>query len=285
MFDPVSDIPDLSGRVFLVTGGTSGIGKETVLALAAHNPAQIYFIGRNTASAEGILSKLKASFPSLTSKRLDAFIGNAGIMALASALTKDGYELQFGTNHVGHAALLRLLVPTMLRTGEKEPAGSVRILLLSSQGWALHPKGGILFDNLKTNCSDIGVPLGSNWTCYGQSKLANLLYATELARQYPTVTTVSIHPGVVNTNLVNGLGFWNRALIRVSQFGKGLLTPAHGAHNTLWAATVESSKIKSGTYVEPIGNSGAKLDEDAMSRELAKKLWDWTEAELKTLKA
>jgi len=299
-FNPEKDIPDLAGKVILVTGGTTGIGAETVIALAKHNPTKIYFTGRNESSAKSVISSIQETTPtapveflpcdlsSLTSvqdaakkilateSRLDILICNAGIMAVPPSQTKEGYEIQFGTNHVGHALLIKLLLPLLDKT-QQDGDKDVRIVILTSQGYGLHPKGGILFSRLKTPLDDLGVIGG--WTRYGQSKLANLLYARELARHYPNITATSIHPGVVGTNLVSKQGFWNKALIYASQMGK-VKTPAEGAWNQLWAATGKKSDVEvNGGYYEPVGVL-TKLSKQAASDKLAGELWEWTEKEL-----
>jgi NAD(P)-dependent dehydrogenase (short-subunit alcohol dehydrogenase family) len=209
------------------------------------------------------------------SKRLDILICNAGIMALPPALTKDGYEIQFGTNHVGHALLIKLLLPTLQKTVD-EPNSDVRIVCLTSIGFFMHPSGGIIFKDLKTPQRNIG--MSGAWVRYGQSKLANILYAAELARRYPKITSVSIHPGVYSTGLVGSLGFWNKLLVYVSNFGN-VKNAVDGTGNQLWAATGDKSRIVNGEYYTPIGVLG-KHDKDSKSQALAAELWEWTENEL-----
>ena len=133
-FDPSSDISDLSGKVALVTGGNAGLGKETVLQLANHSPSQLYLAARTQSKAEAAIRDIKATVPNAnitfleldlaslksvqrasetflaSSDRLDLLINNAGIMAQPEGLTTDGYELQFGTNHMGHALLTKRLL-------------------------------------------------------------------------------------------------------------------------------------------------------------------------------
>lgn len=222
------------------------------------------------------LDSVKAVVQQLALPRLDVLIGNAGIMAQPPGLTKDGYEVQFGTNHLGHALLIRLLLPVLLRTAE-QPGADVRILILTSLAFRGHPKGGIVFKDLRTT-QDFGA-FGS-WMRYGQSKLANILYAAELARRYPNITSVSIHPGVVETGLVGNLGLGNKMLVYVANMGK-LLKPAEGAYNQLWAATAEKQKVVNGSFYEPVGVLSGKLDKAAKSEQLAGELWEWTENELK----
>lgn len=128
-------------------------------------------------------------------------MNNAGIMACPEGLTKEGYEIQFGTNHVGHALLTKLLLPTLQRTAKGAPEGSVRIVNLSSMGEQMAPKpDGIKFDHLKAPNSG-GI---NTWTRYGQSKLANVLFAKALAKRYPEIVSTSVHPGVVQTELTRG---------------------------------------------------------------------------------
>ena len=119
--------------------------------------------------------------------RLDVLYANAGVMALPPSQTKDGYETQFGTNHMGHALLIKLLLPLMLRTAE-EPQSDVRIINVSSIAYKQAPKEGIAFDTLKTPQADLGslIP-GGKWARYGQSKLANMLYTRELAQRHPKI--------------------------------------------------------------------------------------------------
>ena len=219
-FNPEKDIPDLSGKVILVTGGNTGLGKETVLQLAKHNPSQIFLAARNPSKAEAAIADVKKVVPTANitflpldltslksvdsaaksfqsqSKRLDLLYNNAGIMAVPAATTQEGYEIQFGTNHIGHALLTKLLLPTMLKTAE-EPNADVRIINLSSMGHQMAPTKGIDFDNLSLSNS-------SPWTRYGQSKLANILFAKELAKRYPTITSISVHPGIIKTDVSKG---------------------------------------------------------------------------------
>ncbi|KAI9817472.1 MAG: hypothetical protein M1827_001082 [Pycnora praestabilis] len=296
-FTPETDIPDLSGKVILVTGGNTGLGKETILQLAKHDPSYIYLAARTPSKAEAAISEIKTSVPkaSITylpldlsslasvkdaadkfnsqSQRLDILMNNAGIMAVPEGETKDGYEIQFGTNHMGHALLTKLLLPTLLKTAEKQSAGEVRIVNLSSEGHNLAPWTGIIFDQAKL------LKQGA-WPRYGQSKLANILFARELARRYPTITSVAVHPGLIKTDLYAP----NRKSNAIVRYGMMLMGPLimhdvpEGARNQLWAATSQEGVV-SGAYYKPVASkssgSGNSRDE-----KLANKLWDWTENEL-----
>lgn len=214
------------------------------------------------------------------SARLDMVMCNAGVMALPPGLTSDGYEVQFGTNHLGHALLVKLLLPILLQTVEQVPNSDVRIVFLTSIGFRFHPSGGIVFETLRTT-QDFGI-LGP-WSRYAQSKLANIVYAAELARRYPRITTVSVHPGVAATGLVSNLSFFKRFLVYLTNLGQVMASAQEIVGNQLWAATVtgkkDNEKIVNGGYYEPVAVLG-KLDECSSSEELAGKLWDWTQKEL-----
>ena len=204
-----------------------------------------------------------------TVPRLDVLICNAGIMDVPAALTKDGYEIQFGTNHMGHALLMRLLLPSVQRANG-------RIVGLTSLGFSLAPRGGIQFDTLKTR-RDSG--FNASWTNYGQSKLANLLYVRAMAKRFPEVTIVAIHPGVVKTDLVGKLSFWSRVLVNItSPFSQ--LEPQQGAYNQVWAASTSQADLHTGNFYEPVGETGTE-NANTQNAELANELWDWTEKELK----
>lgn len=280
----------------LIFTGTSGLGAQSAINLAKHNASHIYISGRNAQSAEKIISQIRdsgsktevkfiqcdlASLSSVkeaaeqfmsTSPQLDVLMCNAGIMAKPPSLTTDGYEVQFGTNHLGHALLIKKLLPLLEETSSS--SGDARIVILTSEGMFLHPKGGIVFDDLKTvqNFWAAGP-----WRRYGQSKLANMLYARELSRQYPNITSVSIHPGTVSTELVANSRFMDRILIYMTNLGN-LLKPEEGAYNQVWAATTPRENLKNGMYYEPVGKlAQKKLDKTARDDDLAKRLWKWTE--------
>ena len=198
-------------------------------------------------------------------------------MAVSADLTRDGYEIQFGTNFLGHALLIKLLLPLLLNTG-KQPGADVRIVFLTSEGYAFHPSGGIIFKDLKTNQSKIGL-LGP-WQRYGQSKLAMMLYARELAKRYGDqgLLALSIHPGVFSTGLVNNLGWGQRAFITVTNGGK-FGDEKEMAGNSCWAATSKRDRIENGGFYTPVGERGKKVRENE-NMQLAGKLWEYTEKEL-----
>jgi NAD(P)-dependent dehydrogenase (short-subunit alcohol dehydrogenase family) len=237
--------------------------------------------------------------------RLDILIANAGVMALPPGLTSDGYEIQFGINHLANTALLLHLLPLLSQTadssnGADEDADAdadVRFVALTSPGYKAHSASGIDFDSLRTTQEGLQ-PMGT-WTRYAQSKLANILTAHELGRRFPKITSVAVHPGVVKTGLVTELGFWQRLLVYVTNPG-GMISARQGCFNTLWAATgrdvrerMAGSKEKRcavtglvcakaggrAALFEPVGvpNVG---DDMCWDEELARKLWEWTEKQV-----
>ena len=302
-FDPDKDIPDLAHKVIIVTGGNSGCGKETVLRLAKHNPECIHLAARTKAKYNHAMKDIAAMAPNANVKfleldlaslesvkkatesflaendRLDILINNAGIMAHPHGLTKEGYEIQFGTNHMGHAFLTQLLLPIMQRTAS-QPTSDVRIINVSSFAHNFALSTGICFGELKTDMR--------SWNTsrlYGQSKLANILHARELSRRYPDILSVSLHPGRVETNLGNVMSqtsTFNRKLMRYSDWLSGVLCVQDGALTQLWAAIWKRDEVQTGTYYMPCGKekAGSKLSNDLG---LAKKLWEWTEKEFKNL--
>lgn len=164
--------------------GTAGLGKESVEALAKHEPAHIYFTGRNATAAQAIISNIAENNPSVpltflemdmgslstvkaamnrfAHDRLDILMCNAGIMASPAGLSKDGFEIQFAINHLGNAMVIQQLLPILNKTAE-EPGSDVRMIALTSVGWRGHPRGGILFDELRTTQEGIA----GSWIRYG----------------------------------------------------------------------------------------------------------------------
>ncbi|KAH7230544.1 uncharacterized protein BKA55DRAFT_667683 [Fusarium redolens] len=292
-FDP-KDMPSLEGKVILVTGATAGLGKESVLQFAHRNPQRIYLCGRSLQKAQLAAQDIKHHVPSASIRllhldlcsfasikeaaqivlsecqRLDILMLNAGTMFVPPDRTLDGYEIQFGTNHMGHALLTKLLIPLLSKTTHI-PGADVRIVCLASHGHVYRNKGGINFETLKTNGESIGL-----YQCYYQSKLANILWARQLAKKYPDFTVSAIDPGLVNTELLGkatGIAWYLYAVVRCM-----LITPvAKGVRNQLWASVAPG--VVSGEYYEPIGKHGLAT-EDGRDDELAEKLWGWTEREL-----
>ncbi|KAJ5492681.1 hypothetical protein N7539_001427 [Penicillium diatomitis] len=296
-FNPRNDIPGLSGKVIFVTGGNTGLGKETILQLAKHNPERIYLGARSEAKAKAAIGDIKETVPTANiiflqldlaslksvkkaaetllseTDRLDILVNNAGVMLANSGLTEDGYEINFGTNYMGPVLLTKLLLPLLERTAT---AGKdVRIINVSSELYKAAPKRGILFEENKTPLADLGT-----LSRYGQSKLANAYYTKILAEKYPAIKSAALHPGLVRTNIAEeskGSSIFMSLLLKVSEMAIAVDVET-GALNQLWAST--SNEVQTGEYYLPVGKAAS--NGLLKNRSLALKLWEWTEAELKT---
>jgi NAD(P)-dependent dehydrogenase (short-subunit alcohol dehydrogenase family) len=198
-------------------------------------------------------------------------------MAVPPSLSDEGYEIQFATNHLGHFLLTKLLLPTLLRSAAS-PSADVRIVVVTSIGHHWTPTGGIAFEELSTPQANI-----HTWARYGQSKLANILMARELAWRFPSLTTVVVHPGMAATNLHLSLASTSRTCRWAMQFVAcipGLLKgPEKGACNQLWAAFAPSEDVRSGGYYEPVGRH-KRGSAKSCNPELAAQLWKWSEEQV-----
>jgi NAD(P)-dependent dehydrogenase (short-subunit alcohol dehydrogenase family) len=192
---------------------------------------------------------------------------NAGIMAKPPALSRDGYEIQFATNHLGHALMVRKLLPLLQKSSHP------RIVMVSSTAWRGAPSGGIQFSKLNTTQD---MPMG-RWLRYGQSKLANMLYAKELAKRIPGILSFSITPGVVNTAMVSESSAFTKAIVYLTS---KVQTVEEGTYNLLWAVTTPRETVRPGAFYEPVGLLSALATKASKDEALAERLWGWTEAEL-----
>lgn len=278
--EQVTEGLSLAGKTFLVTGCNSGLGQEAMRVLALRG-AQVIGTARTVekakAACDGAQGKtvplacelsdpasVRACVAEVKARglKLDGLIANAGIMALPKLEKGHGYELQFFTNHIGHF---------MLVTGLLEQLNDgARVVMLSSAAHTMAPKEGIQFDNLD------GAKSYSDWTAYGQSKLANLLFAKELARRFKGTkkTANAVHPGVINTNL-------GRHMNPVMSAVFGLTGPLflksvpQGAATEVYVATHPSLADVSGQYFADCNVAKSRADAD--DAELAKKLWEVSE--------
>jgi NAD(P)-dependent dehydrogenase (short-subunit alcohol dehydrogenase family) len=272
-----SDLPDLSGRTIVVTGASSGLGAFTARSLAGAG-ARVVLAVRNVASGERVAATITGNtqvraldladlgsvraFAAEWSGDLDILINNAGIMAVPRQRTVDGFELQIGTNHLGHFALTNLLLPNLTDRVVTVASGLARI-------------GRIDLDDLNWERRRY-----SPFRAYGQSKLANLLFTTELQRRLSEagsgVRALAAHPGVAATGLDQHLGGLQAAITRFGYRFMAQRNPDDGALPTLYAATQD---LPGNTYVGPGGRSGERprierrtsADNDAA---LARRLWD-----------
>jgi NAD(P)-dependent dehydrogenase (short-subunit alcohol dehydrogenase family) len=278
----VQDLPDMTGRSVIVTGANSGIGRAAARAFAGAG-ARVVLAVRDTGKGEAAAAAMpgttevrRLDLASLASIRefadgwsgpLDLLVNNAGVMVPPLSRTAEGFELQFGTNHLGHFALTNLLLPDV--TG--------RVVTVSSTG---HRLGTIDFDDLNWERKPY-----KPWRAYGQSKLANLLFTAELQRRLteagsPVLATAA-HPGYAATNLQFHSG--RRVNEIVSRIGNRLIAQDEdgGALPTLYAAVADvppAAFAGPGGLLEQrgapklVGRSGAALDAG-----VARRLWDVSE--------
>jgi WW domain-containing oxidoreductase len=273
---------DLRGRTFVVTGANSGLGLETLRVLSLRG-AHVVALARNLEKAEQACAQLRGKSTAIACELsdlesvvdcaraikalpqpIDALVCNAGIMALPKLEQKMGLELQFLTNHLGHFVLVNHLLDKIIQA----PAG--RIVMLSSAAHLRTPEGGIDFDNLS------GEKGYSGWRFYGQSKLANLLTAKELARRLDgtRATANAVHPGVINTNLGRHMPGVLRHGMRLVA-GLAFKTVEQGAATQCYVATHPELAGVSGEY---FADSNIKKPRRcAENGELAGRLWKTSE--------
>ena len=263
----IADAPDLTGKRIVITGANSGLGLEATRHLVSKNAA-IVMACRNTQKGEEAASSVRAKVPSasidvmaldlsslasiaafakaLAAKypAIDVLMNNAGVMALPRSKTADGFEMQIGTNHLGHFALTAGLLPVLIATP------GARVVTVSSNA---HRFGRIEFDDLQ------GERRYSKWRAYAQSKLANLLFTFELARRIERagadLTAVAAHPGYAATNLpsvASRMAGSRLGELAVALGNRLLAQPAAmGALPTLYAAAAKG--VRNGDYYGPDG--------------------------------
>lgn len=290
--DEVLEGIDLTGKRVLITGASSGIGEETARAMAAKG-AEVIITARNMPKGETVVSQIKAStgnqqvsvmsveLGSFASIRdfasdflskydsLDYLINNAGVMACPQSKTEDGFEMQFGVNHLGHFLLTSLLTPALIK------AAPARVVNLSSRAHRISPVilDDIQFENREYN----------RWAAYGQSKTANILFSVELDKRLSPegVRAFAVHPGVIQTELSRHMD--EADFERVAQL-RSKTIPA-GAATSVYAATAPELEGMGGIYlddcntttVDPEPESLNTVRPYAIDTEAAKELWRMSE--------
>jgi NAD(P)-dependent dehydrogenase (short-subunit alcohol dehydrogenase family) len=272
----------LKGKNFLVTGSTSGLGIETVRVLAQRG-ARVFATGRSKEKVVSALGRMPGVVVPLECElsdpksvrgcvsavksegmKLDGIIANAGVMALPTLELVHGYERQFFTNHIGHFLLVTGLLDAL--------ADKARVVMLSSAAHNMAPKAGIEFDNLA------GQRSYSPWAAYGQSKLANLLFAKQLAKRLvnegSSVTSNAVHPGVI----ISGL---QRSMPAVQRLSMAVIAPvafksiAQGAATQCYVATRPELDGVSGEYFADC--NVAQPSSRGRDAALADRLWQESE--------
>lgn len=283
--EEVTEGLDLSGRTALVTGVTSGLGRETMRVLLLRG-ARVLAAGRSKDRVREKCRDLRGEWEPLacdlsdlasvracaeeviaSGERPDILIANAGVMALPMLQTVHGYEKQFFVNHMGHFTLVTLLMAHISESG--------RIVILSSDAHRMAPRGGIDFDNLRGE-KGYNALKGSPWIFYGQSKLANLLFAKQLARNLAGTqrTSNAVHPGVIATDLQRNMPAIAAQALKLSLEVAGKTIP-QGAATSCYVATHPGVDGVSGEYF--VDCNVARPRAIAEDEELAARLWDRSE--------
>ncbi|KAJ7838636.1 NAD(P)-binding protein [Mycena olivaceomarginata] len=303
-FEPERDIPDLSGKVALVTGGNTGIGFHTVKQLLLKN-ATVYLAARSRERGAEAITRLEADtgqkaiflqldLADLASVRraarsfleqesqLDILFNNGGVMSTPVAqLTAQNQDLQFGTNVTGHYFLTELLLPAFTSSYERTKVPA-RVINTSSSGHKeACPGTGIDFVSLtgspardawlkKLSSSAAG------WRLYGESKLGNIIISNHFARTHRDVLiSCALHPGSVRTDLQKNLPGWMQRMLDLA------LPPAHmGAYTQLWAGTTATPELINGQYLIPWARIG-KADPSASGHRLEEETVAWLEEQIK----
>lgn len=297
-----ADLPDLSGLTAVVTGANSGLGLETSVELARAG-AHVVLACRDALRGDEALGQVRVRVPgaaaelrsldlaSLASVQafadgvLESFgeglallVNNAGVMAIPRRTTADGFEMQLGTNHLGHFALTGLLLPALLATGPTGgvAAGPARVVTVASNA---HKMGRLHRDDL------MGERKYTPWSAYGQAKLANLLFMRELRRRADAAAapllSLAAHPGYARTNLTtSGPAAGSRLVARVTGVAERFMaqSAAAGALPTLRAAGDPTAR--SGDYYGPDGFMEQKghpklVGMTDAARDDADALWLW----------
>jgi NAD(P)-dependent dehydrogenase (short-subunit alcohol dehydrogenase family) len=286
---------DLTGKTVVVTGSSAGLGYETARAMAA-KAAEVVMAGRDPAKTAAAAERIRAGQPGAklspvtidladldsvrrgaaeiiaAHPRIHALINNAGIMGGPYVLTKDGLELHFASNHVGHFLLTGLLAPAL------KAAAPSRVVILTSAG---HRMDGLDFDDLNFRNREY-----IYYLAYCQSKRANVLHAVALAKRLKPfgIAANAVHPGAIRTEVWRDLteADVQQAIAWSSASGSPEKTPAQGAATQVWAAVSPEAAGLTGLYLEdcrvaehiPYGDFGAAgVIEEALDAESAERLW------------
>lgn len=275
----------MQGKTVLITGGNAGIGKATAFQLAEMG-AKVTIACRNLARSERVAKQILqktgnqhidviacdlADFASIEKAvcqfkkqhdHLDILINNAGIFTTRLKQTTDGFEMQFGVNHLGHFLLTRLLL------GRLKAAFQPRVINVSS---AAHYKGKIDFQSFRGENQPY-----SGLQAYAQSKLANVLFTKEIAKRHPSISCNCLHPGVVRTDIGTKNARWSMSLIWM-MWKPFMCTPERGAKTSVYLASSPMVKGISGKYFDQCQRQiePAPLASDNV---LAQRLWEASES-------
>lgn len=289
-----AQMQDLAGKVVIVTGGSSGIGKQIVKELLLHN-AKVYLATRNPEKTERVIKELteatgktavfleldlgdlksvKAAAEVFLSKErtLDILFNNGGVMlAPKDMVTVQGHDYHFGVNVLGHFYFTKLLLPTLLSTGK------ARVVTTSSSGIYLNLGNRILFETLTDGPAR---KTKSPADLYIQSKVGDAIFALELARRYGDkgIVSISLNPGNLKTDLDRHAKWLNSIVLWFL-----LIWPATwGAWTSLWAGTSPENEDANGKFMVPWCREGA-MTKVVRDPESGEKLWVWMEDQVKNI--
>ncbi|KAL4784156.1 hypothetical protein BJX76DRAFT_348064 [Aspergillus varians] len=295
-----ANLPDQTGKVFIVTGATSGYGLLLTTFLYQRN-AKVYLAARNSKKTNEVIADIQKRFPnsqgqldsislnlsdlSTIKKSAEEFLSkesklhvlwnNAGVMfPPEGAKSTQGYELQLGTNNVGPHLFTKLLYPVLAQTAKESPPNSVRVVWVASDAVAWAPKPAIDFSNLDYHKNE------SARNKYGRSKAGTLLQAVELARraQADGIVSIALDPGIAMTNLQKDMNRFLAAAVRLVAN-----KPEVGAYTQLFAGLHSdvTPEVAKKEWIGPPGKIACPRRDLFTDTKLSEKFWDWNEEQIR----
>ncbi|KAH9005636.1 NAD-P-binding protein [Lactarius hatsudake] len=299
-----ADVPDQTGKTVVVTGGNGGIGRETARVLLSKG-ARVYIATRSEEKSQKAIEELKketgkdsifflkldladlvsikAATEAYISKEteLHTLYNNGGVMNTPiDHVTTQGFDMQFGTNVLGHFYLTKLLLPVLTATAKKTSAGTVRVVNVSSIAHQYGAPEGIRWATLAPGNDSFEARKELTSTkLYGQSKLGNILFSKELARRYGAegIVSASLHPGIIHTDLGRYSGSFLNWIEQMIGYDV-----SYGAITSLYAGTAPAAGELNGKYLT-VWARVAVPSKNALNAELGKKLWEWCEEQVKDI--
>jgi len=293
------NIPDMSGKTVLITGGNTGIGRECVKSILLHN-AKVYILARDQDRTLKAISEIKAEtgkdalefikcdLGDLSSirtaaeefmrkeKKLDVLLNNAGVMIPpVEWTTKDGYDYQFGVNALGHYFLTSLLDPILKSTASQPGTSPVRIVTVTSAGHIFSE--GIDYTTIIDKGDNTKRRKMSSFDLYNQSKFANVVFASELARKYAgaNITSTAVHPGMINSDLGRNAPKLFMSIAKHINYDV-----TKGAITSLYAATAPETENANGKYFIAFARE-TKPNLKCLEPKVGEELMAWFEEQVK----
>ncbi|KAF8883526.1 NAD-P-binding protein [Infundibulicybe gibba] len=290
----IENVPSLKGKVFIVTGGNSGLGLETTKVLVTRG-AKVYMASRSEERAKQAIAEvgretgqlpifLKLDLADLDSvkaaaeeflraeTRLDVLYNSGGVMIPPIGdVTKQGYDLQFGTNVLGHFYLTKLLIPTLINTAKNSPDHHARVITISSGAHHLH---GLDFNTLKDGPARRKMSPDS---LYAQSKYGNVVFGKELAKRFGDqgIVSISLNPGNIHTNLQKRMGSFQKRMVSFMMYP----VRPNGITTHLWAGTASETASFNGKFLIPWARVGTPRA-DSQDPKIGRELWAWLEEQV-----